>query len=216
MPTRAALVVIVKKYLITGLLILVPLVVTLWVLHLIVGTMDQVILLFPLEWRSRLPLNIPGIGVVLTVATVLVVGLLAHNFIGRKLVAVWEQILAKIPFVRSIYSSVKQVSDTVLSPNGQAFRQAVLVEFPRKDSWSIGFIVGTPGTEIETRLGNDPQSVFVPTAPNPTSGYLIILPPEQIQDLDMSVDEALKFIISLGVMLPGRNGPNKTARNPRG
>lgn len=202
-----------KKYLITGLLILVPLVVTLWVLHLIVGTMDQVILLFPEAWRSRLPLSIPGIGVVLTVATVFVVGLAAHNIIGRRLVAVWEGILHKIPFVRSIYSSVKQVSDTVLSPNGQAFRQAVLIEFPRKDSWTIGFVVGSPGAEIEARLGNAPQTVFVPTAPNPTSGYLIVLAPEQIRELEMSVDEALKFIISLGVVLPGRGGPASGFRN---
>lgn len=193
-----------KKYFITGLLILVPLVVTLWVLQVIISTMDQVIRLFPVEWRTQFPLNVPGIGVLLTVAIVLVVGLATHNIVGRKLVAIWEKILQKIPFVRSIYSSVKQVSDTVLSPNGQAFRQAVLIEFPRKDAWTIGFIVGTPGAEIETRLSNTPQTVFVPTAPNPTSGYLIILPPEQIQDLDMSVDDALKFIISLGVVLPAR------------
>lgn len=209
---RAAVLSIVKKYFITGLLILVPLVATLWVLQLVVGTMDQVIRLFPVEWRQHAPLNIPGIGVVLTVAIVLAVGLATHNFVGRKLVAIWERILQKIPFVRSVYSSVKQVSDTVLSPNGQAFRQAVLIEFPRPECWTIGFVVGSPGPEVEMLLRNGPQTIFVPTAPNPTSGYLIMLPPAQIHGLDMSVDEALKFIISLGVMIPGR-GPITQFRN---
>lgn len=201
-----------KKYLITGLLVLVPLVATLWVLRIVIGTMDQVIRLFPEAWRAHAPLNIPGIGVVLTVAIVLAVGLATHNIIGRRLVLIWERILQKIPFVRSIYSSVKQVSDTVLSPNGQAFRQAVLVEFPRPECWTIGFVVGSPGPEVEARLGGAPWTIFVPTAPNPTSGYLVVLPPAQVHELEMSVDEALKFIISLGVVIPGR-GPNTQFRN---
>lgn len=203
-----------KKYLITGLLILVPLVVTLWVLNLIVSTMDQVLLLLPAYVREdNMLFRIPGVGVVMTVGIVFLVGLLAHNILGRQLVELWENLLAKIPIVRSIYSSVKQVSDTVLSPQGQAFRKAVLVEFPRRDSWSIGFIVGTPGSEVEVVLGNHPQVVFVPTAPNPTSGYLVILEPAQIRELDMTVDDALKFHISLGVVVPGRgNGPVTIAR----
>ena len=201
-----------KKYLITGLLILVPLGITLWVLQLIVGTMDQVILLFPADMRQHAPLNIPGVGVVLTVAFVLLVGVLAHNLIGRKLVHWWESLLKRIPIVRSIYSSVKQVSDTIFSPQGQAFRQAVLVEFPRSGCWSIGFLVGSPGAEVSAKLGNQPQTVFVPTSPNPTSGYNVILSPEQIIALDMSVDEALRYIISLGVVVPGTKVPStKTA-----
>ncbi|HEU4622778.1 MAG TPA: DUF502 domain-containing protein [Burkholderiaceae bacterium] len=204
-----------KKYLITGLLILVPLVVTLWVLNLIVTTMDQVLLLLPQEMREgNFIFRIPGIGVVLTIGFVFVVGLLAHNIIGRKLVDMWENVLARIPIVRSIYSSVKQVSDTVLSPQGQAFRKAVLVEFPRKDSWAVGFIVGTPGSEVEVLLGNHPQTVFVPTAPNPTSGYLIVLDPSQIRELDLTVDEALKFHISLGVVVPGRSALAAHTRPP--
>jgi uncharacterized membrane protein len=202
-----------KKYLITGLLILVPLAITFWVLHLVVATMDQVINLFPENMRNHPPLNIPGVGVILTIAFVLVVGVLAHNLLGRTLLKWWESILGRIPIVRSIYSSVKQVSDTILSPQGQAFRKTVLVEFPRPGAWSIGFLVGSPGPEIESKLGAV-QTVFVPTAPNPTSGYTIILDQEQMLDLDMTVDEGLKYIISLGVVVPGARsqvaglGPN--------
>lgn len=196
-----------KRYFITGLLVLVPLAITLWVLNLIISTMDQTLLLLPkpLQKPEVFGYNLPGIGLVLTIAVVLVVGVLAHNFVGRQLLWWWEKLLNRIPIVRGIYSSVKQVSDTVLSPSGQAFRKAVLVEFPRSGSWSVAFLIGTPGLEIEQRLGNSPQTVFVPTAPNPTSGYLIIVPPEQITDLDMTVDDALKFVISLGVVLPGKS-----------
>lgn len=195
-----------KRYFITGLLVLVPLAITLWVLNLVISTMDQTLLLLPLALQKPeiFGYHLPGIGVILTIGVVLLVGLLAHNFVGRQLVLWWEGLLNRIPIVRSIYSSVKQVSDTVLSPSGQAFRKAVLVEFPRKGSWSVGFIVGTPGVEIERRLANTPQTVFVATAPNPTSGYIVILPPEEIIELEMSVDEALKFIVSLGVVVPGR------------
>ncbi len=199
-----------KKYFITGLIVLVPLGITLWVLHFVVATMDQVLQLFPADWRaSNVVLNVPGTGVVLTLAFVLLVGVLAQNFIGRRMVAVWENLLNRIPIVRSIYSSVKQVSDTVLKPNGQAFRKAVLIEFPRRESWTVGFVVGPPGAEIERRLAAEspacglPQTVFVPTAPNPTSGYIVIVAPDQLHELDMSVDEALKFIVSLGVVKPG-------------
>ncbi|MBX7230262.1 MAG: DUF502 domain-containing protein [Burkholderiaceae bacterium] len=193
-----------KRYFVTGLLVLVPLAITLWVLKLIITTMDQTLLLLPQPFQKPelFGYNLPGIGLVLTIAVVLLVGVLAHNFVGRKLVWWWERLLTRIPIVRGIYSSVKQVSDTVLSPSGQAFRKAVLVEFPRAGAWSVAFLIGTPGSEIEQRLGNLPQTVFVPTAPNPTSGYLIIVPPEQMTELDMSVDDALKFVISLGVVLP--------------
>jgi uncharacterized membrane protein len=142
------------------------------------------------------------VGVVLTLAAVLCVGVLAHNFLGRKFVEWWHALLQRIPIVRSIYSSVKQVSDTVLSPQGQAFRKTVLVEFPRAGMWSLGFLVGSPGREVEAKLG-PVQTVFVPTAPNPTSGYTVILPAQQIVELDMSVDAGLKYIISLGVVVPG-------------
>jgi uncharacterized membrane protein len=199
-----------KKYFVTGLLILVPLGITLWVLNLIVTTMDQTLLLLPPSVRNDFPFNIPGTGVILTLAIVLVVGVLAHNFIGRHLVLWWEALLRRIPVVSSIYTSVKQVSDTLFSPSGQAFRKAVLVQFPRDGAWSVAFVVGDPGEALKRPLGGDLQTVYVPTAPNPTSGYILILPPDQIVDLHISVDDALKFVVSMGVVTP--NGKNPTIK----
>ncbi len=201
-----------KKYFVTGLLILVPLGITVWVLNLIVSTMDQTLRLLPPSVRSEFPFSIPGTGVILTLAIVLGVGVLAHNFIGRRLVLWWEALLRRIPVVSSIYTSVKQVSDTLFSPSGQAFRKAVLVEFPRDGAWSVAFVVGDPGAALKRPLGGDLQTVYVPTAPNPTSGYILILPIEQIIDLDISVDDALKFVVSMGVVTP--NGKNATVTSP--
>lgn len=197
-----------KKYFVTGLLILVPLSITAWVLNLIVTTMDQTLLLLPPSIRGQFPFNVRGTGVVLTLAIVLVTGLLAHNFIGRRLVLWWEALLQRIPFVSSIYTSVKQVSDTLFSPSGQAFRKAVLIQFPRDGAWTVAFAVGDPGDSFRRPLGGELQTVFVPTAPNPTSGYILIVASEQIVDLDISVDDALKFVVSMGVVTP--NGKNTT------
>lgn len=193
-----------KKYFLTGLLVLVPLAITLWVLNLVVTTMDQTLTLLPLSVRSRFPFNIPGMGVVLTLGIVLLTGLLSRNFIGHRLVQWWEAFVRRIPVVSSIYSSVKQVSDTLFSPSGQAFRQAVLVQFPRVGAWSVAFVVGDPGVRLKRALTQEYKTVFVPTAPNPTSGYVLILPPEEIIELDISVDDALKFIVSMGVVSPDR------------
>lgn len=192
-----------KKTFFTGLVILVPLGITVWVLTLIVTTLDQTLLLLPPEVRSRAPFNIPGMGAILTLAIILAVGVLARNFIGRRLFAWWEALLGRIPVVSAIYSSVKQVSDTLLSPSGQAFRKPVLVEFPRAGSWSVGFVVGSPGAALQRPLNGEHASVYVPTAPNPTSGYVLIVPVDQIVDLDVTVDEALKFVVSMGVVAPG-------------
>lgn len=192
-----------KKYFFTGLLILVPLAITLWVLNLIVSTMDQTLLLLPVSIRTQAPFNIPGMGVILTLAIVLVVGVLGRNFIGRRLFLWWEALLARIPIVSAIYSSVKQVSDTLFSPSGKAFRKAVLVEFPRQGVWTVGFVVGSPGAPLQRSLPGEHASVYVPTAPNPTSGYILIVPVGQVVDLDISVDEALKFVVSMGVVAPG-------------
>lgn len=191
-----------KKYFLTGLLILVPLSITLWVLNLVVTTMDQTLNLLPEAIRNQPPFNIHGMGVVLTLAVVFFTGLSARNFIGRRLVLWWEALLRRIPVVSSIYTSVKQVSDTLFSPSGQAFRKAVLVQFPREGSWSVAFVVGDPGEHLKGPLSPDHQTVYVPTAPNPTSGYVLILPPEEIVDLDISVDDALKFVVSMGVVPP--------------
>jgi uncharacterized membrane protein len=194
-----------KKYLIPGLLIWVPLAVTLWVIDLIVSAMDRTLLLLPAGWQPRalFGFDIPGLGLVLSLLVVLLTGVLALNFIGRQIVHWWEGLLSRIPIVRSIYSNVKQVSDTMLSPKGNAFRQAVLVEFPQRGHWAIGFVVGAPGPALARDLDPDTLTVFVPTAPNPTSGYTILVPPRDVKELEISVDDALKFVVSLGVVTPG-------------
>jgi uncharacterized membrane protein len=194
----------VKRYFITGLLIWAPLGITLWVLSFILGMMDQSILLLPTAWQPRalVGFNIPGVGAVLTLLVVFMTGLLTANFIGQHLVRWWEALLHRIPVVRSIYQSVKQISDTVFSPSGQAFRQAMLVQYPRQGSWTIGFLTGTPGGEIATHLGNDMVSLYVPTTPNPTSGFFLMLSRTDVIELDMSVEDALKYLISMGVVAP--------------
>ncbi|HTT13747.1 MAG TPA: DUF502 domain-containing protein [Burkholderiaceae bacterium] len=196
-----------KKYLMTGLLIWVPLAVTLWVLNLIVSEMDQTVRLLPAAWQPKqlFGFDIPGLGLLLSAVVVVATGMLARNFIGRQLVLWWENLLSRIPIVRSIYSSVKQVSDTMLSPKGNAFRQAVLVEFPQRGQWAIGLVVGTPGPVLTRDVGTDMLSVFVPTAPNPTSGYTILVPRGEVKELDITVDDALKFVISLGVVTPSES-----------
>ena len=193
-----------KKYFITGLLIWIPLVITLWVLNLIVSTMDSTLLLLPesLQPATWLGVNIPGLGVVLTLLVLLLTGLFAANIIGQRLVSMGEGLLARIPVVKSIYNGVKQVSDTLFSSSGQAFRKALLVRFPHSDAWTIAFLTGTPSGEVARRLDGDYISVYVPTTPNPTSGYLLIVPRAQVIELDMSVEEALKYVISMGVAAP--------------
>ncbi len=197
-----------KKYFITGLLIWVPLVITFWVLKLIVGTMDQSLLLLPAALRPEyMGIPIPGIGSILTIAVVLLTGLVTANIIGQRLVRFWEGALGRIPVVKSIYYSVKQVSDTLFSSSGEAFRKALLVEYPRKGSWTIAFLTGAPGGDPARHLGPDYVSIYVPTTPNPTSGFFLMLPRADVIELDMSVDEALKYIISMGVVAP----PSKIA-----
>jgi uncharacterized membrane protein len=194
----------VKKYLITGLLIWIPLVITIWVLKIIVDMLDQSLLLLPEQWRPDfwLPLHIPGLGAILTVAIVLATGIFATNFFGAQLVELWHHILQRIPVVNSIYSSVKQISDTLFSSSGQAFRKALLVQWPHEGMWTIAFMTGTPSVDIARHLPVDCVSVYVPTTPNPTGGYFVIVPRASVIELDMSVDQALKYIISMGVVPP--------------
>src|ERR1700758_2352137 len=191
-----------KKYLITGLLIWVPLAFTIWVLDLIVSSMDRVMLLLPPPWRPEhwLGFALPGAGLVLSAVVLLVTGMAAANIMGQRIVRWWEGLLSRIPIVRSIYSSVKQVSDTLLASDGHSFRRAVLVEFPQRGQWAVAFVVGSPSERVARELGAGLLVVYVPTAPNPTSGYTLVVKPEEVRDLDMSVDEALKFVISLGVV----------------
>jgi uncharacterized membrane protein len=193
-----------KKYLIAGLLIWIPLVITLWVLLLIFDTLDQSLLLLPDTWRTEhwLGVHIPGLGAILTVAIVLGTGIFARNFFGAQLVQIWNGVLARIPVVNSIYSSVKQISDTLFSSSGQAFRKALLVEWPHSGMWTIAFLTGTPGGDVARHVPADCVSVDVPTTPNPTSGYFVIVPRTRVIELDMSVDQALKYIISMGVVPP--------------
>ena len=197
-----------KKYLITGLLIWIPLVITLWVLKLIVDTLDQSLLLLPEQWRTEsfLGVHIPGLGVILTLVIVVATGVFATNFLGARLVQLGHAVLHRIPVVNSIYSSVKQISDTLFSSSDQAFRKALLVQWPREGMWTIAFLTGTPGGDVLRHLSGDYVSVYVPTTPNPTSGFFVMLSRADVIELDMSVDAALKYIISMGVVAPGQGG----------
>jgi uncharacterized membrane protein len=193
-----------KRYLIAGLLVWVPLGITIWVLVFLVSTLDQTLLLLPESARPEavLGFRVPGLGVVLSLGILLLTGVIAANFFGARLILLWEALLGRIPFVKSIYSSVKQVSDTLLSDSGNAFRKALLVEFPYPGSWTIAFLTGTPGASVAVYLDGEHVSVYVPTTPNPTSGYFVMLPRTRVHELDITVDEALKYIISMGVVAP--------------
>ena len=194
----------VRRWLLAGLLVLVPLAITLSVLNWIVGTLDQTLLILPQSWHpdKLLGLHIPGFGVLLTLAIVLLMGAITSNFLGKKLVVWGNALLSRIPIVRSIYSSVKQVSDTLFSENGNAFRKALLVQWPREGVWTIGFLTGMPGGDVVNHLPGDYLSVYVPTTPNPTGGYFVMLKKSECIELKMSVDEALTYVISMGVVVP--------------
>lgn len=193
-----------RKWLFTGLLVLVPGVITVWVLHWIVSTLDQTLLFLPQEWHPDrvLGVHIPGFGVVLTLLILLLIGAIASNFVGRKLVSWGDALISRIPVVRSIYSSVKQVSDTVFSDSGNAFRTAVLVQWPREGVWTVAFVTGHPSGEVASYLRDEYVSVFVPTTPNPTGGYFVLMRKSDCVELEMSVDVALKYIVSMGVVAP--------------
>ena len=193
-----------RKYFITGLLIWIPLVITIWVLKVIFDALDQSLLLLPIEFRTEswLGVHVPGLGAILTLAVVFLTGVFATNFFGARLVELWHDVLHRIPVVNSIYSSVKQISDTLFSSSGQAFRKALLVQWPREGVWTIAFLTGTPGGHAADSIPPDCVSIYVPTTPNPTSGYFIIVPRKDVIELDMTVDQALKYIISMGVVPP--------------
>ena len=210
---------LIKRWFITGLLIWVPLAITAWVLSLIAGAADQSLRLLPESIRPHalLGVNVPGAGIALTLLIILTTGLLAANFIGQRLVVWWEKLLARIPVVSSIYNSVKQVSDTLFSSSGNAFRKALLIQYPREGSWTIAFLTGKPGGDVSNHLKGDFVSVYVPTTPNPTSGFFLILAKSDVIELDMAVDEALKYIISMGVVAPHtrqKKRRNTSSNNP--
>ena len=200
MRPQASNVTMLKKHLLTGLLIWIPLAITLWVLHLIVSTMDLSLSFLPQDWVARV--YFPGLGIVLTLVVLWATGVFASNLLGREVIHFWERVLRRIPVVNSIYSGVKQVSDTLLKPGGQAFRKAVLVQYPRAGSWTVAFQTGAPAGEIKGLLKDEFVSVYVPTTPNPTSGFFLIMPRAEVIELAISVDEALKYVISMGVVPP--------------
>ncbi len=207
-----------KKYLIAGLLVWLPLAVTIWLLSWLLGALDGVFdsllsvsqAVLPESARAGIDRlrHVPGLGVVAMLLGMLLTGVFAANFVGQWWLRQWDRLFHRIPIVKSIYSSVKQVSDTLFSSNGNAFREAVLVQYPRAGSWTIGFVTGKPGGEVARQLP-DHVSVYVPTTPNPTSGFFLIMPRTDVHVLQMSVDEALKYVISMGVVVP----PEAPARN---
>ena len=196
----------VRKHFITGLLIWIPLVITIWVLKVIFDALDQSLLLLPASFQTEswLGVHIPGLGAVLTLVVVFITGVFATNFFGAQLVALWHDVLNRIPVVNSIYSSVKQISDTLFSSSGQAFRKALLVQWPHPGMWTLAFLTGTPGGDVVSHVPADCVSVYVPTTPNPTGGYFVIVRRADVIELDMSVDQALKYIISMGVVPPAK------------
>ena len=193
-----------RRYFVAGLLVWIPLGITLWVLTLLVDMMDQSLLLLPERYRSEalFGFHVPGLGIILTAAIVLVTGALAANLFGRKILALGDAALGHIPIVRSIYGGVKQISDTLFSPEGKAFRHAVLVRYPHAGTWTVALVTGVPEHELAGILGTDYISVFVPTTPNITAGFFLVVPRAETVPLEMSVDDALKYIISMGVAEP--------------
>jgi len=198
-----------KKYFITGLLIWVPLAITAWVLSMIVRAMDQSLLLLPqaIHPEHVLGMYIPGLGALLTLLIVLLTGLVATNMVGQKLVQYSEKVLARIPVVKSIYYSVKQVSDTLFSSNGVAFRKVLLVRYPHPEAWSVAFQTGHPARDVADMLPEEHVGVFIPTTPSPVNGFFFFVRRKDVIELDMNVDDALKYIVSMGVVAPPKRNP---------
>ena len=204
-----------KKNIFTGLIVLIPLVLTFWVIYSLAHFLDQVVLLLPYEYQPNqlIGFNIPGVGVILTVTAIFVVGLIANNFFGKRLISLYEVILDKLPFVKSIYGGIKQVSDTLFSNNSNAFSKAVLIEFPDAKNYTFAFITGDTDEKIAKILKGKYVNVYVPTTPNPTSGYTLMVPRNKIKEIDVSVDQALKYVISMGVVPPqSKSRSNKAKR----
>jgi uncharacterized membrane protein len=193
-----------RKWMFAGLLVIVPVAITIWLIEWMLSTLDKTLLILPEAWHpdKLIGFHIPGFGLILAVISLLIVGAVASNFLGKKVFVWGDNVLLRIPVVRSIYSSVKQVSDTLFSENGNAFRKAVMIEWPRSKVWTIAFVTGKPNGELLKHLKDDFVSIYVPTTPNPTGGYFVLLKMSDCIELDMSVDEALKYIVSMGVVSP--------------
>lgn len=193
-----------RRYLVAGILVWLPLGVTIFLLRILIGLMDKSLVLVPQQYRPEewLGFAIPGLGLVLTMLVLVLTGLLATNFLGRGMVSLWESMLERIPVVRSVYSAAKNFAEIVFSDSGQSFKKVLLIEYPRKGLFSLAFQTATQLGEVQGRTGEEIVCTFVPTTPNPTSGFIIIVPRKDVIELDMEVDEALKMIISLGVVVP--------------
>jgi len=204
-----------KKYFITGLLIWIPLAITAWVLSLIVRSMDQTLLLLPqaIQPEHLMGIYIPGLGALMTLLVVFITGLVTTNIVGQKLVRFWERVLARIPVVKSIYYSVKQVSDTLFSGSGVAFRKVLLVRYPHPEAWSVAFQTGHPARDVADMLPDEHVGVFIPTTPSPVNGFFFFVRRKDVIELDMNVDEALKYIVSMGVVAPPMRNPSGRAQN---
>ena len=203
-----------KKNIFTGLIVLIPLVLTLWVIYSLAHFLDQVVLFLPYQYQPNqlVGFNIPGVGVILTIASIFLVGLIANNFFGKRFISLYEIILDKLPFVKSIYGGIKQVSDTLFSNNSNAFSKAVLIEFPDAKNYTFAFITGDTDERISKILKGKYVNVYVPTTPNPTSGYTLMVQRNKIKEIDVSVDQALKYVISMGVVPPKSNTRSNKAK----
>ncbi len=197
-----------RRYLIAGLLVWLPLGVTVLVIKLLVDFMDQTLLVLPTAYHpdKLFGFHIPGLGVLLSVAVVLITGIVVANFFGRQMVAVGEKFLSRIPLVRPIYSAVKQLTETVFTSGGQSFRKVLLIEYPRRGLWTLAFQTGTAIGEAQAKTADEVVNVYVPTTPNPTSGFFLMVPRKDVVELEMSVDDGLKMIISMGAVVPKWNG----------
>ena len=206
-----------RKYLVAGILVWLPLGVTVLVVKLFVDLMDRTLLLIPVEYtpENLLGFSIPGFGVFLSLVIILVTGMIAANFLGSRLVSLWEFILSRIPVIRSVYSAVKQLTETLVSPSGESFRKVLMVEYPRRGLWTLAFQTGVDIGEAQLKTGEDVVNVYVPTTPNPTSGFFLMIPKKDVIELDMSVDEGLKMIISMGVMVPTPELTQDSANKPQ-
>ncbi len=193
-----------RSYLIGGLVVWLPIIVTLFVLRFLIDLLDGILRLLPQKYQPDVlfGVHIPGLGVIISLIVLILTGIAVTNFLGKKLVVIWEAIVSRIPLVRSIHSGVKQVLHSVLTPGGPSFRKVLLVEYPRREMWSIAFQTGKVSPKVGAMLDEDLLTIFVPTTPNPTSGFLMVIPRKDAIELDLSVDEALKMVISLGVVQP--------------
>jgi uncharacterized membrane protein len=203
---------IVRRYLMAGLLIWLPIIATVWVFGAIVSVMDRTLLVLPpsLQPREVFGRDIPGLGAILTVLLLVLTGVLMSNIIGRTVMGFWEELLNRIPFVRAVYGGVKSFSTTILSNSGNSFKKVLLIQYPSEGVWSVGFQTADDIAIINSRLGERHVCVFIPTTPNPTSGFIVLVPRSRVVELDISVDSALKMIVTLGVVAPVPTGTYAT------